>query len=32
MDGTRKDVDPDTMVCRIIEEEAKKYLKEQYGI
>ena len=32
MDGTRKDVDPDTMVCRIIEEEAKKYLKEKYGI
>ncbi len=28
----RQEVDPDTRVYRIIEEEAKKYLKERYGI
>ena len=28
----RQEVDPDTMVYRIIEEEAGKYLKEKYGI
>ncbi len=27
-----QEVDPDTRVYRIIEEEAKKYLKERYGI